>query len=147
MSQIHHFKGFSIVEGGIDITVNLDRLSRQFNEAQYWLDGQVMEDMVPYMPIVTGSLIQRTRARSASMQGTGKVCAGAGPYGRFQYMGKVMIDPVTGSPFARPGAKKVVTDRDLKYGNPRATAKWFDTAKLYHGDYWVKGVKKRAGGN
>ena len=61
-------------------------------------------------------------------------------------MGKVMIDPVPGSPFARPNIKKVVTDRDLKYGNPRATAKWFDTAKQYHGDNWVKGVKKRAGG-
>ena len=146
MSQIHHFKGFSIVEGGIEISLNLDRFSQQFQDAQYWLDGQVMTDMMPYMPILSGSLIQRTRAKSASFQGTGKVYAGVGPYGRFQYMGKVMVDPVTGSPFARKDAEKVVTDRDLKYSNPKATAQWFETAKRVHGKDWVRGVKQRAGG-
>ena len=146
MGKIHHFNNFSIVDADLEITLNLDRFSRQFQEAQYWLDGQVMTDMVPYMPIRTGSLIQRSRARSASMQGTGRVVAGVGPYGRFQYMGKVMVDPVTGSPFARRGAKKVVTDRDLKYSNPKATAQWFETAKRIHGKEWIEGVKRRAGG-
>ena len=57
-----------------------------------------------------------------------------------------MVDPETGSPWARPGAKKVVTDRDLKYSNPKATPHWFDTAKENHGDSWVRAVKKIAGG-
>ena len=57
-----------------------------------------------------------------------------------------MVDPKTGSPWARPGAKKVVTDRDLEYSNPKATPHWFDTAKENHGKSWVKKVKKIAGG-
>ena len=62
------------------------------------------------------------------------------------YEGKVMVDEQTGSPWARPGAKKVVTDRDLKYSNPKATPHWFDTAKENHGESWVREVKKIAGG-
>ena len=66
--------------------------------------------------------------------------------GRFLYEGKVMVDPVTGSPWAREGAKKVVTERSLTYSNPKATPHWFDTAKDAHGKTWVKGVKQIAGG-
>ena len=43
-------------------------------------------------------------------------------------------------------AKKVVTERPLTYGNPKATPHWFDTAKDAHGKSWVKGVKRIAGG-
>ena len=60
-----------------------------------------------------------------------------------------MVDPVTGSPWARAGAKKVVTDRDLvfdKTAHPRATDHWFDAAKEQYVKSWAKGVKKRAGG-
>ena len=67
-------------------------------------------------------------------------------WGRFLYEGKVMVDPVTGSPWARKGAKKVVTERPLTYSNPKATPHWFDTAKDAHGIAWVKGVKQIAGG-
>ena len=83
------------------------------------------------------------------MKGSGKVYAGYGPYARFLYMGKVMVDQETGSPWARPKAKKVVTDRDIQFSkvpNPFATDHWFDAAKDEFGDTWVKGVKKRAGG-
>ena len=83
---------------------------------------------------------------SAAIAGSGNVIAAAPPFGRFLYEGKVMVDTNTGSPWARPGAKKVVTDRDLKYSNPKATPHWFDTAKENHGDSWVRAVKKIAGG-
>lgn len=145
-SRTQHFKDFSIVQGDIEVKVSLDRFSRQYQEAQLWLDSQVMTDMVPYMPHVTGSFINLTRARSAALVGTGEVVAAAPPMGRFLYEGKVMVDPVTNSPWARKGAKKVVTDRNLIYSNPKATPHWFDTAKQAHGKDWVKGVKKRAGG-
>lgn len=141
-----HFPSFSIVEGDIKVDVSLNKFEKQFQEAQYYLDGQVMNDMVPYMPFQDGNFINLTRMRSAAMQGTGKVVAGAPPMGRFLYEGLVMIDPVTGSPWARKGAKKVVTDRPLKYGNPKATPKWFETAKKNHGESWIKGVKRIAGG-
>lgn len=145
-SRTFHFPGFSIVSGDIKADVSLNRFEKQFQEAQFWLDGQVMNDMVLYMPHRDGTFVNLTRMRSAALQGTGKVVAGAPPQGRFLYEGKVMVDPVTGSPWARKGAKKVVTERPLTYSNPKATPHWFDTAKDAHGKSWVKGVKRIAGG-
>ena len=98
------------------------------------------------MPMNTGMFRNVTKAMSAALAGSGKVVAAAPPMGRFLYEGKVMVDEQTGSPWARPGAKKIVTDRDLTYSNPRATPHWFDTAKKNHGESWVKVAKKYAGG-
>ena len=157
MSKIHHFKGFSIVDGDMKIKLNMDRFSKQYQEAQYLLDGMVMDSMVPFMPMITGNFINRTRVESASLQGTGKVCAAAAPYGRFLYEGKGMVDEATGSPYARRGAKKVLVSQfsgqtaakeNLEYtkqAHPRAQAKWFDAAKRQYGDTWLRKVKAQAG--
>ena len=148
-SKTFHFPSFSIVKGDIKVNVSLNRFEKQFQEAQYWLDGQVFTDMEKYMPFRDGNMRNVSAIMSRSMQGSGQVIAGAPPYGRFLYEGKVMVDPVTGSPWARAGAKKVVTDRDLvfdKTAHPRATDHWFDSAKEQYVKSWAKGVKKRAGG-
>ena len=146
----------------IDANIDLGRIERNIEKAQYFLDSQVMTDMVPYMPMQTGNFIQRTRAMSAAIAGSGKVVAAAPPMGRYLYMGKVMVDSETGkgpmrievSPGEyifrfRKGAKLVATDRDLKFSkaaNPKAQKQWFDAAKRDHGKEWVKQVKKIAGG-
>ena len=130
----------------LEMRINLSRFEKQFEDAQFVFDSTVMKDMKPYMPHQTGTFINITSAQSASLAGSGTVVAAAAPMGRFLYEGKVMVDPLTGSPWARAGAKKVVTDRDLKYSNPKATPHWFDTAKENHGKSWVKAVKKIAGG-
>lgn len=130
----------------IEISVDLSRFEKQYGDAQYALDNMVMEDMIPYMPHETGIFINVTRAMSQAIAGSGTVIAAAPPMGKFLYEGKVMVDPVTGSPWARAGAKKIVTERDLKYGNPKATPHWYDTAKEKHGKTWIREVKKIAGG-
>ena len=130
----------------IEVDVDLSRFEKQYGKAQYALDSMVMASMQPYMPHRTGTFINVTKALSSAIAGSGTVVAAAPPMGRFLYEGKVMVDPVTNSPWARPGAKKVVTDKDLKYSNPKATPHWFDTAKQNHGKSWVKAVKKIAGG-
>lgn len=130
----------------IEFDLNLSRFEKQYEKAQYALDNAVMTDMIPYMPQQTGTFINVTKSMSASLAGSGKVVAAAPPMGRFLYEGKVMVDPVTGSPWARAGAKKVVTDRDLKYSNPKATPHWYETAKEIHGKSWIREVKKMAGG-
>ena len=107
MSNTKHFPSFSVVNGHVKVQVDLTRFDKQFQEAQFWLDG------------------------------------------RFLYEGKLMVDPETRAAWARPGAKKVVTDTPLKFdrtAHPSATDHWFDAAKAAHGKEWVKGVKKRAGG-
>lgn len=141
-----HFKSFSIESGDVSINVSFERFGKQFNDAQFALDNAVMTSMLPYMPMNTGDQIHRARAESAALAGSGLVVAAVPPQGRFLYYGKVMVDPVTNSPWARKGAKKVVTERDLTYSNPKATPKWFDTAKKKDGKAWVKTAKKIAGG-
>lgn len=141
-----HFPGFSINRGDIKVDVKLDRFEKSFQDAQYWLDGEIMTDMVPFMPHRDGTFINLTKIQSAAIQGSGKVIAAAPPTGRFLYEGKVMVDPQSGSPWARKGAKKVVTGKQLDYSNPRATPHWFDTAKEKYGKSWIKGVKEIAGG-
>lgn len=145
-SQIHHFKNISIVDGDIEVQVNVDRFTKQFNRAQFYLDSQIMTDMTPLMPHVTGTFVDLTKQRSAALAGTGRVCAAAPPYGRYLYMGKVMVDPVTKSAWARKGAKKITTEKKIAYGNPNAVPQWFDEAKRRHGRDWIEEVKRRAGG-
>lgn len=133
----------------IELDVDLSRFEKQYGKAQYALDSMVMTSMQPYMPHQTGTFINVTKAMSESIAGSGVVVAAAPPMGRFLYEGKVMVEPETNSPWARPGAKKIVTDKDIKYDkshNPKVTDHWFDTAKKNHGKSWVKAVKKIAGG-
>ena len=148
-SKTKHFPSFSIVNGDVQIKVDLSRFERQFREAQYALDSAIMTSMVPFMPMETGNFIHRTRMISASMAGTGTVCAAAPPMGRFLYEGKVMVDELTGSAWARKGARKVVTDKALDFfkgANPQVTDHWFDAAKKVDLKDWVSLVKKTAGG-
>ena len=135
---------------GLDITLNVEvdteKLGKKKQLAQYWLDSQIMTDMVPLMPMDTGSFIASTVAQSQALAGSGEVIAGIGPHGRFLYEGLVMVDPETGSPFARAGVKKVVTDRPLEFSRASAVAHWFEEAKSQHLTDWVRGVAKFYGG-
>lgn len=153
--RTQHFKGFSVVQGDVKADVSLSRFDKQFSNAQYALDSMVMNSMVPFMPMQSGTFIQVTRGMSAALAGTGTVVAAAPPMGRFLYEGKTMVDVETGSPWARKGAKKVLVSQysgktnaspNLTYSNAKATAHWFDTAKEKDGKKWVEAVKKTAGG-
>lgn len=133
----------------IELEVDLSRFEKQYQKAQYALDSMIMTSMEPYMPMVSGTFINVTNGLSAAIAGSGTVYAAAPPFGRFLYEGKVMVDPETNSPWARPGAKKVVIDKPLQYSknaHPKATDHWFDEAKKNHGASWVKATKKIAGG-
>ena len=108
--------------------------------------------------MISGDFIDRTRVKSTSMQGTGFVCAAAAPYGRFLYFGKTMVDPATGSTWARHDAEKVLVSQysgktnakeNLQYTkspHTQAQAEWFDAAKRQYGSTWIRKVKAQAGG-
>ncbi len=158
MAKTTHFKGFSIIAGDLKVKLSLSRFDEQYKKAQYQLDGDVMNSMVPFMPMISGSFINTTRAASAAVQGSGQVYAAYGPQGRYLYEGKVMVDEVTGSPFARKGAKKVLVSQyagktaakeNIEYthqAHPKAQDHWFDAAKAADGKKWVRRVKATAGG-
>lgn len=121
-----------------DINIDLQRIADNTKKAQFALDTQVMRDMNPLMPRQTGAFIQLTQARSAANAGQGIVYAGVGPMGHYLHTGKVMVDPETGSPWARKGVTKIYTDRDLKLWYPGAQTHWFDVAKEQHLKEWLE---------
>lgn len=141
--KIHHFKGFSVIEDGVDIRVDMDRLEDNFNRAQYALDSAIMTSMEPLMPMETGQFISVTKGMSAAVAGTGQVVAAAPPYGRFLYEGQAMIGRYSKSAWAKKGEKKVLSGKSLTY--TRGGPKWFDKAKAKDGDNWVRIVKKEVG--
>jgi len=158
MATTKHFPKWSIVDGDIQVKLNLSRFDKQYQKAQYGLDGDVMNSMEPFMPKQEGPFINVTRAASAAVQGSGVVFAAYGPAGRFLYKGKNMVSEVTGSTWARLGEKKVLVSQYSgktkakenlvfnKTAHPNAQAYWFDAAKKKDGKTWVKSVKKIAGG-
>lgn len=125
-----------------DVNIDLTRLEEGLKQAQFALDVQVMADYEPLMPRQTGGFIQLTHAKSMALAGTGVVCAGVAPMGHFLHTGKVMVDPVTRSPWARKGVTKVYTDRDLRLWYPTATAHWTEVAKQQHKEDWVRLVRQ-----
>ena len=138
--------------------LDMVRFDRQFDKAQFQLDSMVMTHMVPYMPMITGTFINLTKARSASVAGTGYVYAAAPPYGRFLFEGKTMVSPSTGSTYAKKGEKKVLVSQYggktnaseylnyTKTFHPQVSARWFEAAKARYGKSWARVTKEIAGG-
>lgn len=143
------------LKGGISVEIDPTRTNRNLSNAQYKLDTAIMTSMKPYMPMDKGNFINSTSAMSAALAGTGQVVAGAPPQGRFLYEGNVMVDELTGSPWARKGAKKVLVSQYSgktnvknnrlqmsKAHNPDATDHWFNAAKKADLGKWVDVVKE-----
>lgn len=117
-------------------------IAQACTKAEHAVAVQVEKDTQPFVPMLTGSLTQRTRV-------VGNDIIYPGPYARFLYYGKVMVDPNTGSTYAPKGGTKVVTDRNLVFNktmHPQAQAHWFEASKAQNLDKWVrvadKAVKK-----
>lgn len=134
------FQNYHFDRDGVTIHVGMKRVNSNVARAQIWLEQQIMNDMLPVMPLRNGNFQQRTRAMNTVMLGSGKVWAAAPPFGRFLYGGKVMVDPVTGSPWARKGAKKTLTGRDLTFSRHGAVARWFEAVKPTRLPRWKAGV-------
>ena len=157
MADMFHFEDYTLVSGTVRAELRLSRYSERFREAQQWLGDRVLESCRVYMPMITGSLIQRSYVEDG-----GRRVVFPGPYARYLYMGKVMVDSVTGKgprkiPTGpgeyvlrfRKGAKLVPTGRPLTYTrtyNPQATDHWFEASKSRYGQAWIDGVKRKFGG-
>lgn len=108
------------------------------DKAAHTVALQVKKDTEPYVPMLTGSLKNRAKV-------VGNTIIYPGPYARFLYYGKVMVDPNTGSTWAPLGGTKVVTDRDLAFTtdfHPQAQSHWFEASKAQNLDKWLRVAEK-----
>ena len=104
------------------------------NKAQHAVAIQAQKDTSPYVPALTGSLDQRTRVDENKI-------IYPGPYARYLYYGKLMVDPATGSSYAPKGATKVLTDKNLVFNkamHSQAQAHWFEASKAENMDKWLR---------
>lgn len=127
---------FSVYMEGMDAIK--EKLVQACGKAEHVLAVQVEKDTVPFVPALTGSLTERTRV-------VGNAIIYPGPYARFLYNGKVMVDPNTGSTYAPKGGTKVLTDRNLvftKTMHPQAQSHWFEASKAQNLDKWLRVAEK-----
>jgi len=114
-------------------------------KVQKFIDQEVIRLMAPYTPYRQGIL--EKSATMGTKIGSGEINQ-ISPYARFQYYGKVMVSPVTGSPWASMGESKILTDRDLvhdKTRHPMAGPFWFERMKADKKDEILEGARKIAG--
>lgn len=115
-----------------------EALARACTKAEHAVAIQVEKDTQPFVPALTGSLTQHTSV-------VGSEVIYPGPYARFLYYGKVMVDPNTGSTYAPKDGTKVLTDRNLvftKSMHAQAQAHWFEASKAQNLEKWVRVAEK-----
>lgn len=115
-----------------------DKLADGCTKAEHIVALQVRKDTSPYVPMLTGSLDKRTRVDGARV-------IYPGPYARYLYYGKLMVDPETGSSYAKKGTTKVLTDKNLVFNrasHAKAQSHWFEASKAENLEKWVRVADK-----
>ena len=126
---------FSVHTDGMDAVK--EALARGCSRAEHVLAVQVMKDTAPFVPMRNGSLRARTRV-------DGNEVIYPGPYARYLYYGKLYVDPLTGSPFAREGVTKIpaTPEKDLKFWHPGTRSHWFEASKAQNLQKWLRVADK-----
>ena len=126
---------FSVHTDGMDAVK--EAVSKGCYRAEHVLAVQVAKDTAPFVPMITGSLRTRTRV-------TGNTVVYPGPYARYLYYGKLYVDPLTGSSYARKGVTKVpaVPEKDLIFHRTGTCSHWFEASKAQNMEKWVRVAEK-----
>lgn len=146
---------YTKTEKGYRVNLELGIVGEKLDAAQDALDAQVWIDAQKYMPVETGELKNKTNVLNTVERQRGKVFMYPpdSKYGHYQYEGRTMVDPVTGSPFARKGVTKVYVKEYegkvptkapeyLTYSQPDAVAHWGEEAIKNHLKEWFRLVEK-----
>lgn len=127
---------FNVHTSGLDSL--REKVSSASDKAAHIVAMQVRKDTSPYVPALTGSLDKRTRVDGGEI-------IYLGPYARYLYFGKLMVDPATGSSYAQKGSTKVLTDKNLVFNKAmhgQAQSYWFEASKAENLEKWVRVADK-----
>ncbi len=127
-----------------------ERLYRAAPKAENMIAHQMATDTEPFVPALTKSLVDRTKV-------IGNAVLYPGPYARYLYYGKVMVDEYGNGPkrFADrfgnnvirfpKGSKLHATDKNLiiqRSVHPQAQAHWFEASKVQNLEKWKRIAEK-----
>ena len=127
---------FNVHTSGLDSL--REKVSSASDKAAHIVAMQVRKATSPYVPALTGSLDKRTRVDGGEI-------IYPGPYARYLYFGKLMVDPATGSSYAQKGSTKVLTDKNLVFNKAmhgQAQSHWFEASKAENLEKWVRVADK-----
>lgn len=126
---------FSVYTDGMDAVK--EAIAKGCSRAEHAVAVQIAKDTAPFVPMLTGSLRTRTRV-------TGNEVIYPGPYARYLYYGKLYVDPLTGSSYARKGIAKVpaVPEKDLIFHRAGTCSHWFEASKAQNMEKWVRVAEK-----
>lgn len=115
------------VESKINIPKNLAKV----RDETFWLFAASTYHrlMSPYVPFETGTLDETVKTKGGEMKGEVEYFA---PHAHYIYEGKLMVDPNTGSSYAKKDTKKVYTGKTLKISKRKhslASIKWDKAAE------------------
>lgn len=112
----------------------MKKLRQAGPRAEHAVAVQIESDTEPFVPALTKSFVDRTQVVDGTV-------IYPGPYARFLYNGKLMIDPDTGSAWAQKGATKVVAGKDLDIKqdvHDQAQDHWFEASKAQNMEKWER---------
>lgn len=131
----------------LEKNINPAFLSGRATKLERALAWQILKDTVPFVPALTGSFSIRSHV-------IGNRIVYPGPYARYLWHGKVMVNAATGKgPMNIPeigyrwprGAILKPTGRDLKFNtsmHAKAQSHWMDASKAQNMARWARmGVK------
>ena len=126
---------FSVHTDGMDAVK--EAVAKGCSRAEHAVAVQVAKDTTPFVPMLTGSLRTRTRVM-------GNTVIYPGPYARYLYYGKLYVDPLTGSSYARKGVTKVpaVPEKALIFHRTGTCSHWFEASKAQNMEKWVRVAEK-----
>lgn len=111
------------VTSNIDIPKHLAKV----NGDEFWKFGATewWKLITPYTPMETGTLFESTTIRPKEIEYNA-------PYAHYLYHGELMVDPETGSSYAKKDAKKVYAGTELQFDkskHPLASKEWDKAAE------------------
>lgn len=104
--------------------VRLSRFNPKFDEAQKWLDQEIMRKMEPIIPRDTGEYLSKIKAENETRAGTGRIATTVAPQQRYLYTG---IAP-SGKPF--------------NWTNPETQPFWGRYVRIHYKPELMEGVRK-----
>lgn len=115
------------VQNNIDIPKHI----KDVKDPEFWKFGanEWWKDITPYAPMETGTMSEQVRIKGESGSGAIEYTA---PQAHYLYRGELMVDPDTGSSYAKAGARKIYAGKPLKISkskHPLASKEWDKAAE------------------
>ena len=117
----------------VKVEINDAKLKARVDRANEILANEAMKDTDKFVPKLSGTLSGGTRVSDGQI-------VYPGPYARYLYHGKLMVDPKTGSSYARKGSTKTLTGKSINVAksNPMAQPEWFEVSKGLNLEKWKR---------